>query len=154
MLRNSGVVTAFFCSGATGRSMKFVIEVILASETDTEILDRIEIDAMSKKRAVAKAKLLLSHWRNKGATGTRVATHRTEEAAKGAKLVKATEVLNSIGSTIDESSCSGSFPGGYWPHSIGWPGTVALGRAGPARHPANGHTGRAYIYLRRGAGAY
>ena len=39
--------------------MKFVIEIILSSETDTELLECVEIDEMSKKRAVAKAKLLL-----------------------------------------------------------------------------------------------
>jgi len=59
--------------------MKFIIEIILTSEADAEILDRIEIDETSKKRAVAKAKLLLSHWRSRGATSVRVLNRRTEE---------------------------------------------------------------------------
>ena len=67
--------------------MKFFIEIILTNETDAEVLERIEIEEMSKKRAVAKAKLLLSHWRNKGATSARVATHRIEKAAKRTKSV-------------------------------------------------------------------
>jgi len=59
--------------------MKFIIEIILTSEADAEILDRIEIEETSKKRAVATAKLLLRHWRNRGANSIRVLKLRTEE---------------------------------------------------------------------------
>lgn len=53
-------------------SMKFVIEIIRINEASAEVLDRVEIDEMSKKRAAAKANLLLSHWRDRGATSARI----------------------------------------------------------------------------------
>lgn len=52
--------------------MKFVIEIIRINEVSAEVLDRIEIDETSKKRATAKANLLLSHWRDSGATSARI----------------------------------------------------------------------------------
>jgi hypothetical protein len=71
------LIVAFKVAGLG--SMKFVIEIIRTDEALAEVLDRIEIDETSKKRAAAKANLLLSHWRDRGATSARILI-RTEGA--------------------------------------------------------------------------
>jgi hypothetical protein len=60
--------------------MLFTIEVLRSGEGGSEdVLHRVKVDEISPKRAKTKADLLLTTWRGRGATSTRILNPRGEK---------------------------------------------------------------------------